>query len=68
MSASTDMKTNMSRRRKKKKGIVETWITIGIFVAIFFATTVGFYFECDASKKFDEGDRFISESISLKIF
>lgn len=27
--------------------------TIGIFVAIFFATTVGFYFECDASKKFD---------------
>jgi len=27
--------------------------TLGIFIAIFFATTVGFYFECDASKKFD---------------
>ena len=27
--------------------------TIGIIVAIFFATTVGFYFERDAAKKFD---------------
>ena len=27
--------------------------TIGIFVAIFFATTVGFYFERDAAKKFN---------------
>lgn len=27
--------------------------TIGIFVAIFFATTVGFYFERDAAHKFD---------------
>lgn len=27
--------------------------TLGIFLAIFFATTVGFYFECDASRKFD---------------
>lgn len=27
--------------------------TLGIFIAIFFATTVGFYFECDAAKKFD---------------
>ena len=28
--------------------------TIGIFLAIFFATTVGFYFERDAAKRFDE--------------
>lgn len=47
MSASTDMKTNMStknmsRRRKKKKGIVETWITIGIFVALFFGMIIYF--------------------------
>ena len=27
---------------------------IGIFLAIFFATTVGFYFERDAAKRFDE--------------
>lgn len=27
--------------------------TIGIFVAVFLATTVGFYFECDAAKKFN---------------
>lgn len=27
--------------------------TIGIFVAIFFATTIGFYFERDAAKKFN---------------
>ena len=27
---------------------------IGIFIAIFFATTVGFYFERDAAKRFDE--------------
>lgn len=27
--------------------------TIGIFLAIFFATTVGFYFERDAARKFD---------------
>ena len=27
--------------------------TIGIILAIFFATTVGFYFECDAAKKFN---------------
>lgn len=27
--------------------------TIGIFIAIFFATTVGFYFERDAAKKFN---------------
>ena len=27
--------------------------TIGIFIAIFFATTVGFYFEHDATKKFN---------------
>ena len=27
--------------------------TLGIFIAIFFATTVGFYFERDASKKFE---------------
>lgn len=27
--------------------------TIGIFVAVFFATTVGFYFERDAAKKFN---------------
>ena len=27
--------------------------TIGIFLAVFFATTVGFYFERDAAKKFD---------------
>ena len=27
--------------------------TIGIFVAIFFATSVGFYFECDAARKFN---------------
>ena len=27
--------------------------TIGIFLAIFFATTVGFYFERDAAKKFE---------------
>ena len=27
--------------------------TIGIILAIFFATTVGFYFERDAAKKFD---------------
>ena len=27
--------------------------TIGIFLAIFFATTVGFYFEMDAARKFD---------------
>lgn len=27
--------------------------TIGIFIAIFFATTVGFVFECDAARKFD---------------
>lgn len=26
--------------------------TIGIFIAIFLATTIGFYFECDAAKKF----------------
>lgn len=26
--------------------------TIGIFIAIFLATTIGFYFECDATKKF----------------
>jgi Ca2+-transporting ATPase len=27
--------------------------TVGIFLAIFFATTVGFYFERDAAKKFN---------------
>lgn len=27
--------------------------TFGIILAIFFATTVGFYFECDAARKFD---------------
>ena len=27
---------------------------VGIFIAIFFATTVGFYFERDAAKRFDE--------------
>ena len=27
--------------------------TVGIILAVFFATTVGFYFECDASRKFD---------------
>ena len=27
---------------------------IGIFLAIFFATTVGFYFERDAAKRFEE--------------
>lgn len=27
--------------------------TIGIILAVFFATTVGFYFECDAARKFD---------------
>ena len=27
---------------------------VGIFVAIFLATTIGFYFELDASKRFDE--------------
>ena len=27
--------------------------TIGIFVAVFLATTVGFYFERDAAKKFN---------------
>ncbi len=26
--------------------------TLGIFIAIFIATTVGFYFECDAARKF----------------
>ena len=26
--------------------------TLGIFLAIFLATTIGFYFECDAAKKF----------------
>lgn len=26
--------------------------TVGIFLAIFLATTIGFYFECDAAKKF----------------
>ena len=36
-------------------GIVEQEFTetIGIILAIFFATTVGFYFERDAAKKFD---------------
>lgn len=32
-----------------EKDFVET---IGIFIAIFLATTIGFYFECDATKKF----------------
>ena len=27
--------------------------TIGIILAVFFATTVGFYFECDAARKFN---------------
>ena len=27
---------------------------VGIFIAIFFATTVGFYFERDAARRFDE--------------
>lgn len=27
--------------------------TIGIFIAVFLATTIGFYFECDAAKKFN---------------
>ena len=27
--------------------------TVGIVLAVFFATTVGFYFECDAARKFD---------------
>ena len=32
-----------------EKDFVET---LGIFIAIFIATTVGFYFECDAARKF----------------
>ena len=36
--------------RTKEKNFMET---IGIFVAVFLATTVGFYFERDAAKKFN---------------
>ncbi len=36
--------------------------TIGIFVAIFFATTVGFYFEQDAAKKFNILNAFNEEA------
>ena len=40
--------------------------TIGIFLAIFLATTIGFYFEYDANKKFDILNA-ISDEIDVKV-